>query len=243
MAQWAATWPATKEFGVLGSGLGTYRGVHRHYRQDTENAVFYYAENNYFQGLIEAGWPGLVIYLTAWFLVFQSASLLLNRGQSPTSIGVGLMGMYLLASQAVASALDFGFYIPANMFALAVMFGFLSYHAQALGGRLKKRSWLRLQVPSVAISTIVLILFGSTCLVAYGLHQRAVIDQLCRPRIAQLTRENMTLKQSTERLDKLLPLVKNRPTPKGLNYAAGLLIHRCRLQLWTRSPKMKSIAL
>ena len=241
IAHWKSTWPATKEFGILGSGLGTYRGVHRSYRDSTENSVFFYAENQYFQGLVEAGWPGFIIYLTAWFLVIQSASLLLNRGQSPTSIGVGLMGTYLISSQAVASGLDFGFYIPANTLALAVMFGFLSYHAQALGGRLKKPSWLRLQVPSVVISTVVLILFGSTCLVIYGLHQRATIDRLCLPRVVLLTRENMTLKQSTERLDQLLPLVKNRPTPKGLNYAAGLLVHRCRLQLFNKTVSSNDI--
>ena len=232
VSQWKSTWPATNDFGILGSGLGTYQGVHRSYREDPELVVFYHAENQYFQGLVEAGWPGLTIYLTAWLLVFLSANLLLNRGQSPTSIGVGLMGVYLIASQAVASALDFGFYIPANTLALAVMFGFLSYHAQALGGRLKKPSWLRLQVPSVLISTVVLILFGSICLVAYGLHHRAKIDQLCSPRVPLITRENMTLEQSTKRLDQLLPLIKNCPTPKGLNYAAGLLIHRCRLQLF-----------
>ncbi|MDB2687718.1 O-antigen ligase family protein, partial [Mariniblastus sp.] len=229
---WQATWPATSEFGVLGSGLGTYRGVHRSYRTDPELVVFHYAENQYFQGLVEAGWPGFIIYLVAWFLVFQSASLLLSRGQSPTSIGVGLMGMYLIASQALASALDFGFYIPTNTLALAVMFGFLSYHAQALGGRLKKPSWLRLQVPSVVISTIVLVLFGVMCLLAYGLYQRASIDQLCRPRIPLVTRENVSLAQSTERIDQLLPKIKNMPTPKGLNYAAGMLVHRCRLQLF-----------
>ena len=230
--QWQSTWPASKEFGLLGSGLGSYRGVHRAYRTIPEIVVFHYAENQYFQGLIEAGWVGVSIYLVAWLLVFGSASLLLSRGQSPTSVGVGLMGMYLISSQAFASSLDFGFYIPANLLALAVMFGFLSYHAQALGGRLKKASWLRLRVPSVAISTIVLILFGLTCLVAYSLHQRASIDGLCHPRVALMTRDNMSLKKSTARLDQLLPAVKNTPTPKGLNYAAGLLIHRCRLQLF-----------
>ena len=230
--QWQATWPATKDFGALGSGLGTYRGVHRSYRTTPERVVFHYAENQYFQGLVEAGWPGLIIYLGAWILAFQSASLLLNRGKSPTSIGVGLMGVYLISSEAVASALDFGFYIPANTLGLAVMFGFLCYHAQSLGGRLKKPSWLRLQAPNVVVSAIVLVLFGSTCLVAYELHQRVGIQQLSRPRISQLTYQNMSLDQSKERLDKLLPMVKNCPTPDGLDYAAGLLIHRCRLQLF-----------
>jgi len=57
VAQWRSTWPATKEFGLLGSGLGTYRGVHRSYRESPENVVFHYAENQYFQGLVEAGKP------------------------------------------------------------------------------------------------------------------------------------------------------------------------------------------
>ena len=230
--QWQATWPATKEFGVLGSGLGTYQGVHRGYHTTPEKVVFHYAENQYYQSLVEAGWPGFVIFLAAWVLAFLSAQLLLNRGQSTTSIGVGLMGVFLISSQAIASALDFGFYIPANMLGLAVMFGFLCYHAQALGGRLKKPSWLRLQVSSVVIRGIMLVLFGAACLIAYELHQRATIQQLSRPRFAQLTRQNMTLEQSKARLKQLLPLVKNCPTPKGLEYAAGLLIHNCRLQIF-----------
>ncbi len=230
--QWKATWPATKEFGLLGSGLGTYQGVHRSYSTIPELVVFFHAENQYFQGLVEAGWLGLIVYLSAWLLSWLSAQLLLNRGQSPTSIGVGLMGVFLISSQAIASFFDFGFYIPANTLGLAMMLGFLGYHAQALGGRLKKGSWIRLQVPNVAISTIVLLLFGATSLAAYGMHQRASIQKHSRPRIAQLNRDNMTLVQTKERLDKLLPLVKSCPTPDGLNYAAGLLVHHCRLQLF-----------
>ena len=230
ITQWKSTWPATSEFGILGSGLGTYRGVHRSYSQIPEIVVFHYAENQFFQGLVEAGWVGLFIFLSAWGLAYKSADLLLKRGQSPTSIAVGLMGVFLISSQAVASFFDFGFYIPANTFGLSVVLGFLGFHAQSLGGRLKKGSWLRLQVPNVAISTIVLVLFGAICLVAYSMHQRATIQNLSKPRLKQLTRENMTLSQSKERLDQLLPLVENCPTPDGLNYAAGLLVHRCRLE-------------
>ena len=232
ITQWKSTWPATKEFGLFGSGLGTYRGVHRSYSQIPEIVVFYFAENQYFQALVEAGWIGLLIYLSAWVLAYKSAYLLLGRGQSPTSIAVGLMGAFLISSQAVASLLDFGFYIPANTLGLSVMLGFLGYHAQALGGRLKKGSWIRLRVPNMAISTIALVLFVATSLVAYGLHQRASIQNLSRPRIKQLTRDDMTLDQSTERLNQLLPLVSNCSTPEGLNYAAGLFVHRCRLQLF-----------
>ena len=232
VTQWTSTWPATKEFGILGSGLGTYRGVHRSYSQIPEIVVFHYAENQYFQGLVEAGWPGLLIYLSAWLLAYKSANLLLKAGRSPTTIAVGLMGVFLISSQAVASFFDFGFYIPANTLGLSVVLGFLGFHAQSFGSRLKKPSWLRLQVPNVAISTIVLVLFGTICLVAYSLHQLATIQDRSRPHLKQLTRNSMTLAQSTERLEQLLPLVKNCPTPSGLNYAAGLLVYRCRLQLF-----------
>ena len=68
ITQWKSTWPATKEFGLFGSGLGTYRGVHRSYSQIPEIVVFYFAENQYFQALVEAGWIGLLIYLSACLL-------------------------------------------------------------------------------------------------------------------------------------------------------------------------------
>lgn len=229
---WQSTWPATQEFGLLGAGLGSYRDVHRSYRNDTELTIFHYAENQYFQAIVEGGWPAFILFLSAWIIAFHSASMMLSRGQSPTSIGVGLMGIFLISSQAVASFFDFGFYIPANMLSLAVMFGFLSYHAQSLGARLKKRSWIRLQLPNLVIQVLVIILFGCCCLCTYELHQQANVEALSNPKTSRITRTNMPLAETEDRIARLQPLALNNPTPKSLNYLAGLMIHRCRLQLF-----------
>lgn len=229
---WQSTWPATQDFGLLGSGLGSYQGVHRHYRNDVELTVFHYAENQYFQALVEGGWPALVLFLSAWIIAFQSASMMLSRGQSPTTIGVGLMGIFLISSQAVASFFDFGFYIPANMLALAVVFGFVSFHAQSLGNRLKKKSWIRLQLPNLAIQALVIVLFGCTCLVAYELHKQANVEAISTPKNSRINRTNMPLAETEDRIARLQPIALNNPTPKSLNYLAGLFVHRCRLQLF-----------
>ena len=37
---WQDTWPAVTEMGLMGSGLGSYRNVHRLYRSDRELGVF-----------------------------------------------------------------------------------------------------------------------------------------------------------------------------------------------------------
>jgi tetratricopeptide (TPR) repeat protein len=229
---WQSTWPATQEFGLLGSGLGSYVGVHRSYRNDVELTVFHFAENQYFQALVEGGWPALLLLLSAWVIAFQSASMLLSRGQSATTVGVGLMGTFIISSQAVASFFDFGFYIPANMLALAVVFGFLSFHAQSLGNRLKKKSWIRLQLPNLAIQTLVIVLFGCTCLVAYELHKQAKVESISTPKNNKINRTNMPLVETEDRIARLQPLALNNPTPKSLNYLAGLYVHRCRLQLF-----------
>ena len=100
---WQDTYPAVFEMGLLGSGLGSYEKVHRLYRSDEETKLFVYAENQYFQALIEGGWMTLAIYLVAWLLCFRYAGLLLYRGSSPPTIAIGVLAIFLLSSQAVAS--------------------------------------------------------------------------------------------------------------------------------------------
>lgn len=228
---WMSTSPAIWENGLLGSGLGSYVGIHRLYRSDNENVIFEYAENQYFQALVEVGWPGLILFLIAWIIAFQSASLALSKGSSATTIGVGVMGTFLIFSQAMASVFDFGFYIPANMLALAVSFGFLSYHAQALGGRLKEQSWLRFKIPNYAVQVVILVMFTGVCMASVDLYSRSKIQDLLRPRAEDFTPETMDLEATDKKLQLLMPLLSQKPTRLGVNYAASLSIHRARLQL------------
>jgi tetratricopeptide (TPR) repeat protein len=229
---WQDTWPAVTEMGLMGSGLGSYRNVHRLYRSDRELGVFVYAENQYFQALVEAGWIGLILFLLAWLLVYQNAFFALREGSSPTTIGVGTMGVFVILSQATVSCFDFGLYIGSNMLLMAVLMGFLAYQAHALGGRLKKPSILQFQCPNYIIQVIVLVLFAASTMVALDLYRKSQLDQFMRPRISRLNRENMDLKKTDERIAALTRLIQRTPTSECMNYLGDLWMHRSRLHLY-----------
>lgn len=229
---WKDTWPAVAEMGWAGSGLGSYRNVHRLYRSGRELGIFVYAENQYFQALVEAGWFGLILFLIAWLLVYQNAFFALREGASPTTLGVGTMGVFVILSQATVSCFDFGLYIASNMLLLSVLMGFLAYQAHALSGRLKKPSFLQFQCPNYIVQFIVLVLFAASTMVALDLYRRAQLDQYMRPRISRLTRENMDFEKTTDRIAELTRLIQRTPTAECMNYLGDLWMHRSRLQLY-----------
>lgn len=227
--QWRDTSNAIGKMGVLGAGLGSYKNVHRLYRTGPERSLFVYAENQYFQSLIEAGWIGLALFLLAWLLAYQYASLALYRGSSSTTIAVGTMGVFVIFSQAVVSCFDFGLYIASNMLLFAVLIGFLAYHGQALAGRLKRQSWLRFKMPNYLVQFGVLFLFAAATMVALDLYRRAAMDRLMRPRASDFTRFNLDLAQTDERIASLTSWIQTTPTVEALNYVGELWIHRSRL--------------
>ena len=229
---WKDTWPAVRKMGWFGSGLGSYKGVHRLYRTSKETAVFAYAENQFFQAVVEAGWPGLIIFLLAWLLAFRYATLALFDGSSSTTIAVGTMGVFLLFSQAVASMFDFGFYIPANLLLLSVLVGFLAYHAQSLAGRLKSKSWLEFMMPNYIVQVLILMLFAGTTMVALEYHRRAGLDSLMRPRAVHIDRKNMDLIKTDKRIVALSGKIQRTPTVEALNYLGELWMHRSRLTMF-----------
>jgi len=144
---WTDTFPAVADFGPFGSGVGAYSQVHRLYRSDPEQAIFVYAESQFFQTVVELGWPGFVLLIAAWALSWYCSIFLLYRGSSVHSVGFGVAGVFTTSAVAVASAFDFGLYYTANMLFMAVCCGFVAYHAQALSGRLRKGNWLRFGRP------------------------------------------------------------------------------------------------
>jgi len=241
---WKDTWGAVGEMGPLGSGLGSYKGVHRLYRTNQESTLFEFAENQYFQSLVEAGWPGLIVFLLAWLLAFRYVVMTLYEGSSGTTIAVGTMGAFLLFSQATASVFDFGFYIPANMLLLSVLVGFLAYHAQSLAGRLKKKSWLQFKSPNYIVQVFVLILFAGVTMVALDLHRRAGLDVLMRPRAVHFDRHAMDLPTTDKRIAELSGRIHRTPTVEALNYMGELWMHRSRLTMYdslVAEPEVKTL--
>lgn len=227
---WRDTFQSVQDFGLMGSGLGSYKNVHRSYRNEIETIVFHFAENQFFQALVEAGWVGLLLFILAWWLALKYANLMLEKGKSDTTIGIGVMGMFLISSQAIASLFDFGFYIPSNLIGLSVLFGFMAYHAQSLGGRVKHQ-WLHFELSRDWVLGIGILLFGGLCLIAVDLFSRSMIQNQLKPRLVFLDQTSMSLEEVDKKLSVLIPSVKKKPTSEGLKYAAGLLVYKARLQL------------
>lgn len=224
---WRDTAPAISQMGWFGSGLGSYRGVHRLYRSDRETAIFEFAENQFFQSAVETGWPGLIIFVLAWLLVFHYSKFLLNRGQSASSIGVGTLGVFLVCSQATASMFDFGLYIPSNMLLMSVLVGFLAYHAHSLSGRLKKPTWLKVQLPNYVVQVGLLILFAGLTVTALDYHRRSRLDQAMFP-TADKFDSRMPLEAIDRRIETIEQMVRKCRSVEALNYLAELRILRAR---------------
>jgi len=230
LGHWQETWPAVSDMGLLGSGLGSYKDVHRLYRTTHETTIFSHAESQYFQTLVEMGWPGLVLLLVCWGLVYYYSAFGLWRGRSPVTIAVSTAGIFLCVSVMVASAFDFGLYQSANMIGMAVVTGALAYNAHALAGRLKEKSWLRFQFPNSFAQVIGLILFSGVFVAGLELHNRARIDskRIVSPRHFTVDQPDLP---TTERLiSELRPLLKRAPVSRGLNYLSLLYVHRMQLK-------------
>lgn len=241
---WKETWPAVGAMGPLGSGLGSYRNVHRLYRSSHESEIFVYAENQFFQSVVEAGWPGLILFCLAWLLAFQCATLLLFKGNSSFSIGVGTAAVFLIFTQAIASCFDFGFYIGANLVLVSVLVGFICCHAQHLAGRLKKFSWLKFTTPNYIVQGVVLGLFAIAFVACLDLFRLAQMDSLMRPRAVYFDRDNMGLELTESRIEGLNKCLSNplfRPltdllgeahSVAALNHLGELHLHRSRLGIF-----------
>lgn len=229
---WTDTFPATREMGVLGSGLGSYSGVHRLYRADRETKLFRFAENQYFQSLVESGWPGFLVYLMAWGICWSYVILLIYRGTSSNTVALGVAGVFLLVSQGIASFFDFGFYIPANMLLFAVMIGFIGYHAHGLAGRLKQRSWLQFQTPNVFVQGVLLLVFAGVTVAALDLYRKSDLDMAMEYNFNTSHYDSPNLEQTNAAIEKISPLVKRTTSVEGLNYLGDLWVHRARLEFF-----------
>ena len=230
LGHWLETWPAVSDMGLLGSGLGSYEHVHRLYRTTPETTIFRYGESQFFQTLVELGWPGLILLILSWAMIYHYSAFALWRGRSPITIALGTSGIFLCVSVAIASAFDFGLYQSANMMAMAVITGMLAYNSHALANRLKESSWLQYQIPNSYCQVISLVLFSGVFVAGLGLHNNARIDskRTVSPKLFSATNPDL---ETTERLiSELTPLVKRAPISRGLNYLSLLHVQRMRLQ-------------
>jgi O-antigen ligase/tetratricopeptide (TPR) repeat protein len=127
---WTDTWSLFSEQWLVGSGLNTYQHVHRPMRTTVEQNIYAFAENQYFQTLIDAGLVGglLLVIMMAWS-VYQ-VTYLVRRARHPAMLTAGVLGSVAIGSQAVSAFFDFGLYLPANSLTFAVLMGAIAGQAQ-----------------------------------------------------------------------------------------------------------------
>lgn len=235
VSHWQDTLSAVGDFGLLGSGIGSYEGAHRMFRTSPESTVFKYAESQFVQTAMEMGWFGLVLLIGCWLLVLYYGAFALWRGSSPVTIGIGVVGVFLATATPIASALDFGIYQSANMIAVAALSGFLAYQAQSLAGRLKDKTLLRFETPNWFVQAIALMVFAMVVVSWLNLMRRASIDNLSTLPSDKFTYQNPDLKTTKKWINELTPLLRESPDDKGLVYLADLLIHLTRIQYYNAS--------
>lgn len=247
ISHWQDSLSAVSDFGILGSGIGSYEGAHRMFRTTPENKVFRYAESQFVQTAMEMGWFGLLLLIGSWLLVLYYGAFALWRGSSPVTIGIGLMGVFLATATPIASAFDFGIYQPANMIAVAALSGFLAYQAQSLAGRLKDRTLLRFETPNWIVQAIALVIFATVVVSWLNLMRRASIDDRTNLSSDKFTYQNPDLKTTKKWINELTPLLRRSPDDKGLVYLADLYIHMTRIEYYNdtvgslaENAKMKS---
>lgn len=122
LLHWQDVWPYAQDHLALGCGIGTYRYAANSFQTFFFQKTYAHAENIYIETLVEMG-VGAVVLLLIVLLICLFASIKLMRRTESFDRALGVAGLVCLTSQAIASALDFGLYQPANTLALAVIMG------------------------------------------------------------------------------------------------------------------------
>ncbi|MGI9515838.1 MAG: O-antigen ligase family protein [Pirellulaceae bacterium] len=232
MNHWVQTSGAIIDFLPLGSGVGSYLNVHRLYRQDNETALFYFAENQYFQTLVEAGIPGLLLLLSALALLILCVRFIALRGNSPKTGALCLLGVFLIVSQTAAALLDFGLFIPANVVLMAVICGFLAGQAHSLADRLKQKYIFRFDVPRGVTMVMLLALFAASLMSLMANYRYARIELAMGSLPVQENYRTLSLMETDKRIETLRTRLDSLQDADGLRRLGELYIYRYRIQLY-----------
>lgn len=128
---WKDSLASFQDFPVWGSGQGAYAWSTRPYLRHGETAWFRNADNQYVEILVESGLLGvsLCVGFGAWLSVL-SLKLMSKRQEDQVydlsqrhRVGIGLAGLAIVASQAVAACSDFGIGLNSTIAAIAMFAG------------------------------------------------------------------------------------------------------------------------
>ncbi len=229
---WQETAPAILDFSPLGSGAGSYDDVHRLYRTGSEEKIFYFAENQYYQSLVETGWPGLVFLVAALVILALCIRFLAVRGNSPKTGALSLVGVFLIVSQSVVAIFDFGLFIPSNMVAMALVCGMLAGQAHSLADRLRKRYYFRFNFPLSLNMLMLLLAFSAGLYCAMDALRYTRIELALGPLPAGEDYQTTNLDEVDGRLQRLQTALQGNADAEAWTRLGELYVLRYRLALY-----------
>lgn len=121
---WEGALEGSRDYPWFGSGLGTYRIADYPYDKATSRGViFRYAENSFVQTLLEMGRVGAILFILVYVLLLGVLGRFLNGSHSVETTAFAIAGTSLLVGQIISSSVDFGIYLPANLFLFSLLCG------------------------------------------------------------------------------------------------------------------------
>ena len=234
LEHWNENAESIADFAPLGSGIGSYLNVHRMNRQGLEDRVWYFAENQYFQTVLEAGWLGLLLLLIAIVSICVAWNKIAKHPDGKKMLPcLTVLGALLIPSQIFTAIFDFGWFIPANALLLAALCGVLVGYTQRpnpdednvdpSGVAKTKRT------PHLFACIASLVMFGFGWIYINQTLQEAKVEWITKGQILAATPDSLPINQTQEQIDGLSSLVETTSTAKAWNHLAHLFIHRYRL--------------
>jgi tetratricopeptide (TPR) repeat protein/O-antigen ligase len=121
---WKDSFEMIGSFPSFGSGLGTYEHIFPRYRKFPGPEKWEHAHNEYLEGAIELGIPGLItgLYIVGRFYVVMVKVLRQRRSSLAMLLGIG--GMAGITGMLIHNLVDFNLHIGANALFFSFLFGY-----------------------------------------------------------------------------------------------------------------------
>jgi O-antigen ligase len=162
---WKAAWSQFKQSPVVGTGSGTHLYYGRQFRHPSVQLDAVHAHNEYLEVLAEYGILGLVAalmfldtHLRSGWRTFRSR---MSRHSSSLDMGSNSLALTIGALSAttaclVHSLVDFTLHMPANMLAMAFIFGMLANPGNTVNSEEDSGlpAWLRLGLPVLGLCAL-----------------------------------------------------------------------------------------
>ncbi len=120
---------AIPDYGVTGSGLGTFKTLYPSYKDSDINVSFFYAHNDYLQFILEGGIAALLLAAVVIIALLKAYRAMRVR-RDPLYRGVGFASLMGIVAILIHSTVDFNLQIPANamMFMLLLALAWIASH-------------------------------------------------------------------------------------------------------------------